>query len=85
MLNLQAADFFKYIFSIKSQLMRVHTIMVLEFMARFMALMSTCVVTGSTGIDLTLIPRYCPALSKAEWAVVGTTISGFIIPFTSLP
>ena len=51
------------------------------FIARFIAFKSTFKVTGSQGMCLIPIWRSEQALSKAAWAVTGTTINGSLIPF----
>lgn len=45
------------------------------YIARLTRLMLTRLVSGSTGIVCTLMPRYAAPLSKAACAVTGTTLS----------
>ncbi len=39
--------------------------------------------SSPTGMRTILMLKYCAALSKAAWAVVGTIISGSVMPFSA--
>jgi len=52
----------------------LHTMTVLELTSLLTALTLTFLVISSTGAWRILMPKYPAALSKAAWAVTGTTL-----------